>query len=753
MSAGLFGAYTGNPRLQRAYASAPCPSAALATTDDSLNLLLGDFNVTCIEIEGQIHTNGPLAAVGVSEWVGGQRETEGLTIFGQGADDGIDGHGNSGFDFELSGLAADAELVISGLTLRNLVAPNYGGALYAYIHGQTTDFNIDLTDVIVENNGANLGGAIYAAAWGGSSVYISVTRGHFEGNVASDSNLARGGAIWVYSEEDTAALALSSASFERNLASGGTGAWGGAVAVDDATGESLVTIDGASRFIENSAHDVGGQGDAYGGAVFSDGSIDVSGSADAPVLFADDTANYGGAIYAKQGGAIRQVHFERNIAVNGSGGAVYSIDPGHLLISDSTFEENRATGVRGGALVSGATTQLVRSSMVGNYAKYHGGAGVVWSTGSLAVESSFIGGNAVSGLPTSGGGAFYMEPNSSGAPLELYFSTLYDDTVLAGGSGPAEIWAKDITSIASVVGSSTTGDIWEVTGDIDDTASVSTADDTVFDEAGSGNVAPGALGFGPLDGTLPGTLGRMPEADSVLALAAGPSPLGFAPADNPFPSISRDQFDVLRRAPFTIGARQYPWPTPPAPPAPSTPASPPREVTAVAGVQSAEVSWGAPASTGSFPVTSYQVTSNPGGHGCLVSAPALTCTITGLTAGESYTFVAKALNGAGWSSPSAASNAVVPEAPPVAKAILITSSRDRVSPSIVRVDGTTTGLVGAEVTPYVRKLGQTGFTPGSNVRTVDADGRFTWQRKSGKKLYVYFTSGDVRSNRLIIGPS
>jgi hypothetical protein len=71
----------------------------------------------------------------------------------------------------------------------------------------------------------------------------------------------------------------------------------------------------------------------------------------------------------------------------------------------------------------------------------------------------------------------------------------------------------------------------------------------------------------------------------------------------------------------------------------------------------------------------------------------------------------------------------------------------------VRVDGTTTGLVGAEVTPHVRKPGQTGFTPGSNVRTVDADGRFTWQRKSGKKLYVYFTSGDVRSNRLVIGPS
>ena len=44
------------------------------------------------------------------------------------------------------------------------------------------------------------------------------------------------------------------------------------------------------------------------------------------------------------------------------------------------------------------------------------------------------------------------------------------------------------------------------------------------------------------------------------------------------------------------------------------------------------------------------------------------------------------------------------------------------------------------------------YAAGSNVRTVDAEGRFTWQRKSGKKFYVYFTSGDVRSNRLIITP-
>jgi len=305
-----------------------------------------------------------------------------------------------------------------------------------------------------------------------------------------------------------------------------------------------------------------------------------------------------------------------------------------------------------------------------------------------------------------------------------------------------------------VVGSSTTGDIWEFTGALDDTASVSTADDTVFDGSGSGNVDPGDLGFGSLDGTLPGTLGRTPSADSVLSIEVALSPLTFAPMANPFPSISRDQLDVLREAPFTIGARQYPWPTPTPPaPTPSTPASPPREVSGVARVESADVSWMAPASSGSFPVSSYQVTASPGGKGCLVTSPTLTCTVTGLTPGTSYTFVVKALNGAGWSSASAPSNAVVPEAPPVEKAILITGSRDRAKPSMARVDGSTTGLVGAEVTPFVRKAGQVEFTAGTNVRTVDADGRFTWQRKLGKKFTVYFTAGDVRSNRLVVGPA
>jgi hypothetical protein len=88
------------------------------------------------------------------------------------------------------------------------------------------------------------------------------------------------------------------------------------------------------------------------------------------------------------------------------------------------------------------------------------------------------------------------------------------------------------------------------------------------------------------------------------------------------------------------------------------------EVRAAAGDAQATVTWQAPASTGSSTVTDYEVTSSPGGKGCLVKAPTLSCTVTGLTNGTAYTFTVKALSGGGWSAASAPSNAVTPSNSP-----------------------------------------------------------------------------------------
>ena len=88
------------------------------------------------------------------------------------------------------------------------------------------------------------------------------------------------------------------------------------------------------------------------------------------------------------------------------------------------------------------------------------------------------------------------------------------------------------------------------------------------------------------------------------------------------------------------------------------------------------------------------------------------------------------------------------------KTMTIIGSRGTVSgkPGII-IDGQSTGFAaGEKVVPYLRFPGQTTFSAGSARPEVGADGSFSWQRKTGKKAYVYFTSedGTVTSNRVIV---
>lgn len=89
----------------------------------------------------------------------------------------------------------------------------------------------------------------------------------------------------------------------------------------------------------------------------------------------------------------------------------------------------------------------------------------------------------------------------------------------------------------------------------------------------------------------------------------------------------------------------------------------------------------------------------------------------------------------------------------VAKSITITGERGTVAgkPGII-VNGTTTGFKkGDTVVPYIRFPGETTFTQGSARPEIAADG-FSWQRKTGKRVTVYFATEDlsVTSNRVTI---
>lgn len=202
--------------------------------------------------------------------------------------------------------------------------------------------------------------------------------------------------------------------------------------------------------------------------------------------------------------------------------------------------------------------------------------------------------------------------------------------------------------------------------------------------------------------------------------------------------------EVRGGRPLTAGTFTYASAPPPAPP---TPASAPRDVVALAGDGSASVSWSAPASSGSYAVSNYLVTSSPGGRTCVTVS--LSCSVAGLSNGTAYTFTVKALTGAGWSAASDPSNVVTPVAP-VRPSITITGSRDG---KRIEVAGSSTGLgMGAVLNPWVQLAGQSAYSPGSAQVLVSMDGTFEWGRKAGKKASVYMQTpdGSVRSNTVTI---
>ena len=92
---------------------------------------------------------------------------------------------------------------------------------------------------------------------------------------------------------------------------------------------------------------------------------------------------------------------------------------------------------------------------------------------------------------------------------------------------------------------------------------------------------------------------------------------------------------------------------------PATIPSAPSAPSAVAGDGAATVTWAAPANGGSA-ITTYKVTSSPGGASCTTTE--LSCTFSGLQNLSSYTFSVVATNVMGTSATSPASSAVIPSA-------------------------------------------------------------------------------------------
>lgn len=190
------------------------------------------------------------------------------------------------------------------------------------------------------------------------------------------------------------------------------------------------------------------------------------------------------------------------------------------------------------------------------------------------------------------------------------------------------------------------------------------------------------------------------------------------------------------------------WSTWSAPVVPLGVPSPPTGVIAVAGDDTALVAWQAPADDGGSPITGYVATATPGGATC--ASASTSCTVSGLVNGTAYTFTVVASSVAGTSPASAASNTVTPR-DQVKPSILIVGSRGgRALNERVVVQGTTVGLAGQQAQPWVKLKGQTEFWMRGKPVAVADDGTFRWSGAIRQTARMYFTCGDVESNRIFL---
>jgi len=147
-------------------------------------------------------------------------------------------------------------------------------------------------------------------------------------------------------------------------------------------------------------------------------------------------------------------------------------------------------------------------------------------------------------------------------------------------------------------------------------------------------------------------------------------------------------------------------------PSPTAPAAP-LIGTATAGYQSASVTFTAQG-TGGSPITSFIVTSSPGG--LTGSGSASPVTVAGLTNGVPYTFTVQAVNAIGTSPASAASNSVTPNTPTVVPGppLNVVGTRGNAQASIAFSAPTSNG--GASITSYTVTLspGSLTFSGGSS---------------------------------------
>lgn len=347
------------------------------------------------------------------------------------------------------------------------------------------------------------------------------------------------------------------------------------------------------------------------------------------------------------------------LAVTGGSGPSALTITGHagVALIDSVLSANSESGgPGGGAVLNGSFLYAAGDTFSGNSASLGLGGGAILNEGLFFSANDTFSGNSASG-GGDGGGALL-----SGDDVEAIWDTFSANSATAalGGavsnSGTADfgasIFAGNSPSLADNSTPACTGVNDEGFNVSDDPSCVSSASSTVATDAqiGLGSLNPGNGGPTPTE-SIPqsspaasiavpsGACSSVPNLPGVTnSLGQGIDQRGFSRTTS---NCSAGAYQVNGAPPFPTGGTGV---------APSSPLS----LTATDGPIT--LNWTAPASSGTSPVTSYEVfrftPTTAATQIATVTAPATTYVDTNVTAGTTYSYYVEAVNAFGTSVPS-----------------------------------------------------------------------------------------------------
>jgi hypothetical protein len=692
---------------------------------------------------------------------------------------------NSGFNSGRVLIPSDVSIAIVGRTPQTTITgPTDDSYIFtSYAMTYPGDDTVTFASLTLEGGRAARGGAIRVKGWYAAPVLnrrsLVIDHVTFRDNEAANgAPTSRGGAVYG---NRLRSVSITNSTFVDNSAASSGGAVfltdiAASVVIQDSTfthseslggGGGAVYIKGASTahleddsFIDNDTHFTQAGTPPGGGGVYLGQISDLVEIAETNWTL-NDAEGPGGALSIKDSAAdivITRSAMSGNTADDWGGGAYlynFNAGGGDVTVSNSEFVGNTAglyagamyIGTYGAAIVSGTTVS-------GNQAPFAAGFSAAFTNSLSVTNSTIVSNRALSSSSLKGGGGVFTRYT----PVTIDFATITDNSVLGTTRGGGiHVFSGSVDDTLTITNSIVAGNAG-ISGSEIVTASgipividyAAITDDTSIQSSGPTSIlnviyaTDSPLLLGPLQDNGGPTLTMAPGAGSSAIDAGNPAwsaPPAFDQRDAGFPRLVGTRVDM-----GAVEVTGAPNPTPTTTPTPVFPAGVPRDVAATAGDRSATVAWQVPTTTGSFPVSAYQVTSTPGGQSCLTTA--LSCTVTGLGNGTSYTFRVKALNGAGWGQESEPSNAVTPRAEPK-PAIMIAGTR---SGRTIAITGEATGLPsGSVVTPWTRVGLGRDFTPGRDLAVAD-DGTFAWSRRASTKhvVHMYVTSDEARSNVLRI---